>query len=422
MALALSSSASTRSAMTNTPDMIIVGAGLSGLLTAWRCLDVNPGLTIEIIEASDRIAGDHTWSFNLTDVDEALRDWVKPFIAYQWDDYDVKFPKRERRLDIAYCTGNSDTLRACVTPHIESGRLRVRLNTAVETLGSDHVVLKTGEKLSAACVLDARGFEPNDDVFLGYQKFVGHVIKTKTPHGVERPIIMDATVAQHGGYRFVYCLPYSETELLVEDTYYTDRPELRSQEVDARIKDYIRDNLSVDDYEVVRREKGVLPITLGVRKRSIFKSYNTIESVPVSQVGIRGGFYHAVTGYSFPNALNVARLIAEEVNGQWPDESAMFPAFMVGVQEGHWIKERFLRLLNRMLFRAAKPEERYSVLQRFYGLNQGLIERFYAGELTWRDKARILIGKPPVPIHKALYNFSESAFIKRERRSRESSE
>ena len=96
--------------------------------------------------------------------------------------------------------------------------------------------------------------------------------------------------------------------------------------------------------------------------------------------------------------------------------------FAVGLQKKtHKSDERFLRLLNRMLFRAAKPEERYSVLQRFYGLNQGLIERFYAGKLTWRDKARILIGKPPVPIHKALYNFSESAFIKRERRSRESS-
>ena len=63
------------------PDMIIVGAGLSGLLTAWRCLDVNPELSVMVIETSDKIAGDHTWSFNLTDVDESLRDWIKPFIA-----------------------------------------------------------------------------------------------------------------------------------------------------------------------------------------------------------------------------------------------------------------------------------------------------------------------------------------------------
>ncbi|WP_427450396.1 lycopene beta-cyclase CrtY [Litorimonas sp. WD9-15] len=396
--------------MTETPDMIIVGAGLSGLLTAWRCLDVNPGLTIEIVEASDQIAGDHTWSFNLTDVAPDLQDWIKPFIAYQWDRYDVKFPKRERTLDIPYCTGNSETLRACVQPHIESGRLQVRLNTRVETLSPDHVVLGNGEKLSATCVLDARGFEPNNDVFLGYQKFVGHVIKTETPHGVERPIIMDATVEQLGGYRFVYCLPYSETELLVEDTYYTDGPDLQSQEVDARIKDYIRDRLRVDEYEVVRREKGVLPITLAVKKDAYYPP----------AIGIRGGFFHAVTGYSFPDALKNAYWLAWDFDcfKNFPDEQAEGHIYSacINLKREKYKSERFLRLLNRMLFRAAKPTERYSVLQRFYGLNQGLIERFYGGTLTWRDKARILIGKPPVPVSKALYNFSESAFIRRERK------
>ena len=179
--------------MNRTSEMIIVGAGLSGLLTAWRCLDLNPELRILIIESSDKIAGDHTWSFNLTDIAEELHEWLEPFIAYRWDSYDVRFPKRKRTLDITYCTGNSETLRACVQPHIDSGRLKLRLNASVETLASDHVILFEGERLEAKCVLDARGFEPNDDVFLGYQKFVGHVIKTKLPHGVARPIIMDAT-------------------------------------------------------------------------------------------------------------------------------------------------------------------------------------------------------------------------------------
>ena len=124
-----------------------------------------------------------------------------------------------------------------------------------------------------------------------------------------------------------------------------------------------------------------------------------------------------MTGYSLPDALRVA----EAMSLYAENDFAFIEKITRISQNDHRSNESFLRLLNRMLFRAAKPEERYSVLQRFYGLNQGLIERFYAGQLTRRDKARILIGKPPVPIHKALYNFSESAFIKRERRSRESS-
>ena len=406
--------------MNETLDIIIVGAGLSGLMTAWRCLDVNPSLRVEIIEASEKIAGDHIWSFNLTDIAEHLQDWIKPFIAHQWDSYDVKFPKRERRLDITYCTGNSDTLRACVQPHIDSGRLRLRLNTSVETLGPDQVVLKGGEKLTAKCVLDARGFELNEDVFLGYQKFVGHVIKTKTPHGVERPIIMDATVEQLGGYRFVYCLPFSETELLVEDTYYTDGPDLQSQEVDARIKDYIHDRLNVDAYEVVRREKGVLPITLAVDE-----SYGTdlsMEKTEAVRLGMTGGYYHAVTGYSLPEAVKSANVVCDMIVNNKPDFVPAVLHEMAYHRVDHYHEEKFLRLLNRMLFRAAKPEKRYAVLERFYGLSEGIVERFYRNRLSKQDKLRILIGKPPVPVTKALYNFSEKAFISRERKRRESSE
>lgn len=391
--------------MARQPDLIIVGAGLSGLLTAWRCLDINPELSVTIIDAADKIAGNHTWSFNLSDVPDYLRDWIEPFIAYQWPQYEVRFPKRNRVLNIPYCTGNSESLRACVQPHIESGRLETLLSTPVKGVNEDTVVLATGDVLKASCVLDARGFASNDDVFIGYQKFVGRTIKTKKPHGLKMPIIMDATVEQLGGYRFVYCLPFSEDEVLVEDTYYTDGAELSENEVTSRIENYIaKQGWKVG--HIVREEKGVLPITLAVE--GVF---------PPMSIGIRGGFYHAVTGYSFPAALNMAYWVAWDIKTfSGEDYTPVHAGNWIGFNQAqHYQDERFFRLLNRMLFRAAKPEERYKVLQRFYGLSEGLIRRFYAGTLTRRDKIRILIGKPPVPISKALYNFSERAFIRRER-------
>ena len=389
--------------------MVILGAGLSGLLTAWRCLELNPKLKITLIDANSEIAGDHTWSFNLNDIDTELQKWVRPFIAHQWEAYDVKFPTRQRTLNITYCTGNSETLKSCVRPLIDSGRLSLKLNSRVQDIGEDIVFLEGGEEIHSALILDARGFEPNPERYLGYQKFVGHVIRTEQPHGVERPIIMDATVPQLGGYRFVYCLPYSDTELLVEDTYYTDGADMKSQEVDARIRDYIESQLNITSYEVARRETGILPITIAI-KPDVY--------APMS-IGIRGGYYHAVTGYSFPDAAKVADRLAHQilslVNGGQKITNRNLQLAMHNMQREHYSSERFFRLLNRMLFRAAKPQERYMVLQRFYGLGEGLIERFYAGDLTWRDKVRILIGKPPVPVFKALQNLSESAFIRRER-------
>jgi len=398
------------------PDIIIVGAGLSGLMTAWRCLDVNPRLQVQILEASDRLAGDHTWSFNLTDVREEFRDWLTPFIAYQWGSYDVKFPKRERTLDIIYCTGNSETLRDCVKSHIDSGRLQVTLNTPVSELTADRVTLENGDVLTTKCVLDARGFTHSKDVYLGCQKFVGHVIKTKVPHGLSRPIIMDATVEQLDGYRFVYCLPYTETEILVEDTYYTDDADLITQEVDARIKDYIRDNLAIERYDVIRREKGVLPITLGV-DAAYGTDVSNAHSEPV-KLGMTGGYYHAVTGYSFPEALKSACVVSDMIEQHWPNFAEKLQHEMAYHRVDHYHEESFLRLLNRMLFKAARPEKRYGVLERFYGLSEGIVERFYRNRLTKKDKLRILIGKPPVPVSKALYNFSEKAFIERQRKSR----
>ncbi len=55
-------------------------------------------------------------------------------------------------------------------------------------------------------------------------------------------------------------------------------------------------------------------------------------------------------------------------------------------------------MLDKMLFKAAEPAERYRILERFYRLDPRLIGRFYAGRSTLSDKARVLMGKPPVPM------------------------
>ncbi|MGB3454898.1 MAG: lycopene beta-cyclase CrtY [Litorimonas sp.] len=368
-------------------DLVIAGGGLSGLLTAWRCLSVNPDLVIDLYETQPDVAGDHTWSFNASDIAPELRAWFEPFAAHSWPDYEIRFPERQRTLPIEYRSGNSDTLRRCIAPFVNAGRLRLHTNqSAPDAEGRPR--------------LDATGYGLRDDEFPGWQKFVGHVIRTEQPHGVSRPIIMDATVEQLDGYRFVYLLPYSDRELLVEDTYFSDSPHLSENVIGDRIETYIRDK-GWSDYTTVRREKGVLPMMMA-----------TDRNDDSAKIGLGGGFAVAATGFTVPHAVEVADVVAQAILQGGP---AAAPGAVARFRKVHLRRERYARLLNRMFFRAAAPDRRFVVLQRFYGLDEGLIRRFYRNGLRLRDKARILIGKPPVPVTRAIANFSESRFIRRER-------
>ena len=80
-------------------------------------------------------------------------------------------------------------------------------------------------------------------------------------HGLNGPIIMDATVDQGDGYRFMYVLPWDARTLLVEDTRYTDGADLDRDELRRGIHDYARtQNWTIET--VLDEEEGVLPVAL----------------------------------------------------------------------------------------------------------------------------------------------------------------
>ena len=55
-----------------------------------------------------------------------------------------------------------------------------------------------------------------------------------------------------------------------------------------------------------------------------------------------------------------------------------------------------------MLFLAGTSDQRWRVFARFFGLQQPLIERFFAGRTSTLDRMRLVTGRPPVPFFSAL--------------------
>ncbi|WP_172124292.1 MULTISPECIES: lycopene beta-cyclase CrtY [unclassified Devosia] len=387
---------------TTTDPLILVGAGLASALLAQRLANTPNPPPILMLEASGQPFGEHTWSFHTGDVTPADLHWLSPLIAHRWAGQSVRFQAFSRDLRSGYASLSSASVAAAMQalPH-----LTIRSAAPVADLRPDGVILASGEELRAQCVIDTSGFTPSPALALGFQKFVGQEVETTEPHGITYPVIMDASVDQRDGYRFVYLLPFSPTRILIEDTRYSDGGNLDRAELARDIAAYAQAQ-GWTIASVVREEHGVLPIALAYDAEQFWAD----RPRDIPQAGMRAALFHPTTGYSLPEAVRVANLVADT----WPSASPELAARIRAHAIARARAQKFYRLLNRMLFRAARPERRHLVLQRFYRLGEPLIERFYAGQTTPADMARILMGKPPVPIHRALPCLREAPFLSQE--------
>src|SRR5690606_29055421 len=129
-----------------------------------------------------------------------------------------------------------------------------------------------------------------------------------------------------------------------------------------------------------------------------FAAFQRAQRIPgVAVAGARGGFVHPLTSYTLPFAVETALAIAAAADLPGDRMAALLEA----QARQHWRDTRFYRRLGAMLF-AAPPAQRRQVFARFYHLDAHLIERFYAARSTLADRARILCGRPPVPLGRAL--------------------
>lgn len=372
-------------------DIAILGGGLAGALVALALRRSHPALSLLLIEQGETLGGNHVWSFFGSDVGKAGRDLLQDMVVAAWPEYTVRFPSFRRKLKTSYYSITSERLDAVVRSALDSGEIV----TGVRALAcsATNVTLSDGTRIEAGGVIDARGIRNLGHLTGGWQKFLGQRLKLEAPHDLDAPLVKDAAVEQHDGYRFVYCLPFAPDEVFVEDTYYSDSPALDTPVLAARIADYARAR-GWKVRQVLGEEHGVLPVVAG----GDFEAFWRSTGGPVARAGTRAGLFQAVTSYSLPDAVRFALALAKQDDLTGPS----LASFSEQWSRKHWNRSRYMRALAAMLFAAAEPGERYRVLERFYRLDRRLIERFYAGRLTTFDKARILVGKPPVPIGKAI--------------------
>lgn len=309
----------------NKPENIVIsGAGASGLSLAWHLKQTSFKGLITLIDPQLTAKNDKTWCF--WEKDALL---FPELLHHQWENLSVIGSDgaivEENLLDHAYHCIRSETYQKLLLDAIQSdSRFSLVKDEvlAIEPNKHGESVVCTKKETIAADLVFQSHFRPDEDELYKSrrialkQHFLGWDVQMKSPvFNPNKAILMDFRICQTHGFAFVYVLPFSQTEALVELTFFT--PDLLNRDEYGPILAKYLDNYWNADYEILREEFGVIPMVDG-----FFTS--TLNAFPI---GIAGGNAKASTGYTFSRIQAESRRIAEAIdNNIMPEKVAPSPA------------------------------------------------------------------------------------------------
>jgi lycopene beta-cyclase len=103
---------------------------------------------------------------------------------------------------------------------------------------------------------------------------------------------------------FFYILPYKENEALIEYTLFSKKS-CSVAEMEIEIKNFIKEDLKIEDYEISFEEKGCIPMTTQINMES--------KSNKIIPIGTLAGCSKPSTGYTFYDIQKHSRQIIQKL-------------------------------------------------------------------------------------------------------------
>jgi lycopene beta-cyclase len=263
----------------------------------------------------------------------------------------------------------------------------------------NNVTFKTEKVISFDPTTDAVQIETDKNTYLGnyvfnstpiyypelskattlLQHFKGWVIKTETE--VFNPkvgTLMDFTVSQEHGDTFMYVLPTSNKEALIEYTLFTEKT-IDQKDYETALSNYIKDNLGIEKYNLVHEEYGIIPMST--------QSFNRVhsDSDRIIHLGTAGGSTKASSGYTFQF---IQKHTSEIVDNLLADKSPLIP-FSYRDKMFNWYDRT---LLDIMIKKELSGKYVFSLL--FKKNNPETLLTFLGNESTFWQELKIMWSTP----------------------------
>lgn len=281
-------------------DYIFTGTGLSALMTVYKMIQSEKfkGKTILLLDENAKKTNDRTWCF----WDQPDGFWSK-IVHKKWDSALFANEDFKRNLDLKPYRYNMvrglDFYNLIFDLISKQENISFMNQKVIEIEESETIIFVQAETESFSCsklfnsIYNKNKVENQPKYPVLQQHFIGWFIKSKEAvFNPEQATFMDFSVEQKGNTRFMYVLPTSKTEALLEYTLFSHRL-LKKEDYEIEIQNYIQ-KLGITQHEIIEKEQGSIPMTCYP-----FWKQNTKN---VINIGSTGGWTKASTGYTFKNS------------------------------------------------------------------------------------------------------------------------
>lgn len=356
--------------------ILIADGGLAGSLAALAMARHRPEVPLLIVEERERFGGDGFRLFAQAELGEEGAALAGPVVSDRWPGFYLAFPGFSRKVKAEYCGfGPEDVHRAMVAALQPKS---YRLGTRVVAVREDALVLDGGETIKAEGAIDARGATNMSALELLYEARVERDYRFAAPHGVDRPVLVDATVDQGPGLRFFECIPLSAERLLVSDICLSERAQ-PDEQAGHRLAAYVKARGWAQP-RASGEQAGARPLPLG----GDFAAFWRLGGARAAKLGLRGGFIHPLTGRTVGDAVNTALLLSRQRDFSG---AALHDLFEAQARQ-LWKRREPLRAITAAIART-QPDSRRGVFEQLYRLDADLLQRLLADRLGLLDRNRV---------------------------------
>ncbi|MCL6274472.1 lycopene cyclase family protein [Muricauda sp. 2012CJ35-5] len=371
-------------------DYIIIGAGAAGMLLADALSNDTffDNKRILLIDKSSKSSNDRTWCF-----------WEKGN-----GEFDKLLHKSWQKIHFA---GKDINTKASISPYAYkmlqgidfyqhySAKINGKPNVEWindEVLGMDetdaHVVVRTNTNSYEAgqvfsSLWDVNLIQSQNKYPLLQQHFLGWFIKTENDvFDEDCATFMDFSIPQKGNTRFMYILPFSKNEALLEYTLFSSDL-LEKEDYENGIKSYIESRFGSINYTITEVEQGTIPMSCYP-----FQQHNTQR---IFHIGIAGGWAKPSTGFTFYNTYKQTQRMLQHIKQDKP-------LSRINTKGKFWFYD--LLLLDILKTNNHLGSAIFEAM--FKKRNATLILKFLDNETTFWEDLKIISACPKIPFLKAL--------------------